>query len=400
MADASDGVVELPVPPHADAERSCARPSGPGGGAAVLVAAQSGRALAWSARRAGYVPLVADLFADVDTARLAAAVVAVEGALKTGFRRDALVRALDRLTAEAPSAPIGLVLGSGFEDRPGLIDRLAGRFDLLGTPGAAVRSVKNPVALAEACRSLAVPHPEARFEVPAEGRWLTRRIGGSGGAHIRRATRAGPVREGQFATAETDGMPVSLGFVAGPAGFRPIGFCRQWADPGSRAPFRFGGIAGPLPLAPDLAAEIVAKVAALADRFGLVGLGSADLLVDEEHWWLIEINPRAGASLDVLDCGEVPLFHSHVEACKGRGVELSKISARARAAAVVYARSEIAAVHEVEWPDWVFDRPRALGRIGKEEPIATVVAEAACLEDAIRIVERRAEETRRMVVGR
>src|SRR5260370_18189634 len=75
----------------------------------VLIAALSGRALAAAARRAGYQPLVADLFGDVDTQAIAAASVRVPGNLPAGPARKPLLDALDRLADGR--APVGLVYG-------------------------------------------------------------------------------------------------------------------------------------------------------------------------------------------------------------------------------------------------------------------------------------------------
>ena len=47
---------------------------------------------------------------------------------------------------------------------------------------------------------------------------------------------------------------------------------------------------------------------------GLRGLASADLLVDGADWWLTEINPRPGATLDVLDRRGTPLLAAHIAA--------------------------------------------------------------------------------------
>ena len=77
----------------------------------VLIAALSGRGLAASARRAGYLPLVADAFGDSDTAELAARSCRVADAARIGFRAKTVFAALAELEAAAPSPPIGLILG-------------------------------------------------------------------------------------------------------------------------------------------------------------------------------------------------------------------------------------------------------------------------------------------------
>ncbi|HEY0441139.1 MAG TPA: aldehyde oxidase, partial [Xanthobacteraceae bacterium] len=87
----------------------------------VLIAAASGRALAVSARRGGYAPLVADWFGDADTLAVSARHVRLGTGLAGGMQDAELLDALDRLAAGA--APCGLVWGTGFEDRPNLLAR-------------------------------------------------------------------------------------------------------------------------------------------------------------------------------------------------------------------------------------------------------------------------------------
>ena len=72
---------------------------------AVLIAAASGRALAQSARHGGYLPLVADFFADQDTAALAHDHVLIDGGLARGMDEDGLLAAFAALARSRQ--PIG-----------------------------------------------------------------------------------------------------------------------------------------------------------------------------------------------------------------------------------------------------------------------------------------------------
>jgi len=68
---------------------------------AVVIIAASGRALATSARRGGYLPLVVDWFGDADTLALVAAHACLENGLARGMTADALDAALSAVTDEA-----------------------------------------------------------------------------------------------------------------------------------------------------------------------------------------------------------------------------------------------------------------------------------------------------------
>ncbi len=58
---------------------------------ALLIAAISGRSLAAAARRAGFRPLVADLFNDADTLALAERAIKLAGTLQSGIDEHRIV---------------------------------------------------------------------------------------------------------------------------------------------------------------------------------------------------------------------------------------------------------------------------------------------------------------------
>src|ERR671924_99661 len=132
--------------------------------AAVLIAAVSGRALAASARRAGFVPLVADCFGDDDTLALSHAHVRLRLDSTRGIDSEELLWALQRLAE--PHRPLGLVCGTGFEDRPELLARIARRWRLLGNAPETIAQLKDPASFAALCRKTAVPHPQTSVDPP------------------------------------------------------------------------------------------------------------------------------------------------------------------------------------------------------------------------------------------
>jgi predicted ATP-grasp superfamily ATP-dependent carboligase len=371
----------------------------------ILVVADSGRALAAAAKRAGLEPLVVDFFADADTRRIAKACVKLAGDMRRGFRWKELAPALERLAGEAPSPPLGLVYGAGFEARPALLARIAERFTLIGNNAATVAAVKDPERFFGTLAKLGIPHPRTATDRPLGAGWLAKRQGGAGGSHIRplagcekshsaagkTVRRAGKRQEtGMYFQEIAPGRPVSALFVGNGGEARVLGFSEQWTAPRKGSAWRYGGAVQPADLPRHLAARLANDVERAAGALGLKGLGSADFLVDGEEARLLEINPRPGATLDIFDSEGHPLLHLHIRAVLDGFLPMAPLPlGEATAAAIVYASAPITVAPGMAWPDWTSDQPKPGERIDKDRPICTVWARSTTKVEARHLIEER-----------
>jgi predicted ATP-grasp superfamily ATP-dependent carboligase len=346
-----------------------------GSGAAILIAAASGRALAEGARRAGYRPLVADFFDDSDTKEISAASRRA-GDLDAGFDAATLIPALDALAKGR--SPIGLVYGSGFEDRPDLLAEIARRWPLFGNSPETLRRAKDPAALAALCKAFAIPHPEISRAAPSDAAgWLVKSAGGAGGGHVAPAGAPRAPAEDVYFQRFASGDPVSALCLRAGAETRILGASRQWPAPAPGEPFRFGGCVRPAGLAPQMEARLKEAASKLAGALGLVGLNCFDFLVEDDAFVLIEINPRPSATLDIFEDRGGRLFAAHIAACRGGALPPTLEFPGAAAAGVAYARCEIAAMPSLDWPDWAADRPRPKTALRLYDPLCTIKASAA-----------------------
>jgi uncharacterized protein len=364
--------------------------SSPPDGTSLLLVAVSGRALAAAARRAGHVPLVADFFADADTRRIAHGCHKLDGDPRRGFRWKTLEPALEALAAAAPSPLLGVAYGAGFEDRTRLLANIAERWLLLGNEPSAVERVKSPeIFFAELAR-LGIPHPRTVTDLSSAGDgWLAKRQGGAGGSHVM-ASQARKVAGHIYFQEKIEGSPVSVLFAGTGDRTRVLGFSEQWTAPTRQSKWRYGGAAQPAELCAELRARLTKRVEQVAAAFGLKGLGSADFLVNGEEAFLLEINPRPGATLDIFDSEAEPLLHIHLEAALERRLPRGPLDLReASAAAIVYATEPVAVPMTMDWPDWTADQPLGGDCIDKHRPICTVWARSRTKVEATRLVEER-----------
>jgi uncharacterized protein len=358
----------------------------------VLIAAISARALAQSAQRAGYRPLVVDFFGDQDTLQVAPDHVRLTARLADGLPEGALLGGLETLARR--NRPMGIVCGSGFEDRPNLLQSVASRWRLFGNEAVVVTRVKNPEILSAICKELAISYPEFSFTKPDDpAEWLAKRIGGAGGSHIRPASQ--PTSRTVYYQRKVPGVSVSALFLADGAKSTVIGLSTQWVLATATRPYRYGGAVRPATLAPHLAALLTSAIERLAAAAPLVGLNSIDFQVDGERFWLVDVNPRPGATLDIFELPEQPLFGLHIAACGGNLTATPIYPPGAKAAAIVYAEDDVPSVPSLRWPEWSADRPQPGIMVKAGEPLCTV---CAC-DPAATVARALTDQRRRMVLA-
>lgn len=359
----------------------------------MLIAAFSGRALAQSARRAGLRPLVVDCFGDEDTRAAAHDIRCLPARVQVGFTKRPLLAALDSLAAAAPSHPVGLVLGAGFECNPRLVAALAEHYPLLGNSAETIRRAKHPTDFFGTLARLGIRHPETRITPPrAPEGWLMKRIGGSGGLHIHRCPAIVEPDPRRYFQREENGAAISVLAIASSRG-TAFAVSRQWSSPRKRRPYRYGGAVSGVRIDAELEARLLDTGLAVIAEFGLVGLLSLDFVVHEGDPLLLEVNPRPGATLDILDDATGSLFAAHLAAVQGDNpADILKgrwSPPRAAAAAYLYADRGPIVVPPVAWPEWTADRPPPGTVVARGQPLATVKAAALTEPEAERLCQER-----------
>jgi predicted ATP-grasp superfamily ATP-dependent carboligase len=355
---------------------------------AILIAAISGRSLAAAARRAGFRPLVADLFNDADTLALADRAVKLAGNLRGGIDDERIIEALADLARD--DRPLAVIYGSGFERKSEMIDIIAGRFMLAGNSGKTVRLVKDPQGLAALCDELDIPHPEIRVDPPANPKgWLTKLAGGAGGSHVKRAK--GYAGAEHYFQRFVAGKNISVLFVADRRKAHIVGFSRQWSSPSRHTPYRYGGAVRLRRFERSKTSKVEGWLTALTGRTGLAGLNSADFIEGDGGLHLIEINPRPGATLDIFDSDHTPLLREHLRAIMGADISVPEYSGSA-ASGIAYTAKAINVFPQIDWPALTADHQMSGTTLAAGDPVCTVFATAPSAAAAMRAVKDRIKE--------
>jgi len=370
----------------------------------LLVVGASARAAAWSIRRAGYIPLAADRFADCDLSALCPTTLVQP-------YPGGLERVLDSSDADA------WMYTGALENRPSLVDRLAQRLPLLGNPGHVLRAVRDPLRLAATFRRAGIRHPAVQLDsvdLPADGSWLWKPQRSGGGTGIQ------PVLTDQHTAAaelgyfqqRIDGEPGSAVYVGGTGGASLIGCSRQLLGHSWNGPSQFvyaGSITRAALNGRDLA-SLQTLGDALVRGCGLLGVFGIDYVRNSEGIWPVEVNPRYTASVEVLERSlNLTLIDRHVDACGAKGAKTSDPPAgklycgklivyASQRLTVPAALGELVRQQNVD-PDWpaIADVPQVATVIERDQPIVTVLASAATEEEVEQRLRQQMDATWRVL---
>ena len=260
----------------------------------LLILGASTRAAAGSAVRAGFLPICADRFQDVDLHRLAHVLPV-----------DNYPRGLLAAVESLPPTP-WLYTGA-IENEPKLIAAIMRRHPLLGNPPDVLRRIRDPFWLEQVLQAHEFPtlkHRGKNDPPPADGTWLIkpRRSGGGAGIRAWDGERRGAER-GTYFQERRDGRPISALFIASDDGVQLIGLCEQLIGHAAGAPtsFAYAGSIGPIDVSAATSETIQRIGALLVSEAGLCGLFGCDFMLTDDTPWLVEVNPRYTASVEVLE---------------------------------------------------------------------------------------------------
>lgn len=340
----------------------------------VTLVGASTRAMAWSATRAGENPLCLDLFTDSDLLTLPGVTA---------------LRLTDWPPEELPTLlPQGIpwAYGGGLENHPGLLTWCANRAPLWGNWGRALREARFPKRWQQSLRRADVSVPDLAVR-PPEGEkadWMLKPYQGAGG----RGVQPWPVGETVsayrcFAQRRVEGRNASAVFAVGTDQVQLLGLTEQWVgQPWLHARgYGYCGSVGPLETGPAIQTQLE-KLGGALMGMGLRGVVGVDLILDDDHAWVIEINPRWPASVEVLErAAGFSAWAWHRWGCGGG--ERPEPSAptvpgeRTVAKAILFAPADL--TFPESWPvdcqAWA-DVPAAGEKIPEGSPVLTCLASA------------------------
>lgn len=261
----------------------------------LIILGASARAAAQSAVRSGFSPHAIDWFGDADLRAIASV---------TQIQRYPVE--FLRAIAAAPNAP--WMYTGGLENYSRLVARLARLRPLLGNRPATLQKVRDPQWLAATLRGMPIRFPQTITSADSfsdlAGDWVRKPRRSGGGLGIKRLTQdssAASPASGSLLQRYIPGESLSACFLAHGNQVEWIGAAEQWIGTDWEAPceFQYAGSLSPATISESERRSLLDLAHRLTVAAGLQGLFGFDLIRDPQGLWLIEVNPRYTASMEL-----------------------------------------------------------------------------------------------------
>lgn len=352
----------------------------------LVVIGISSRIMTQAAVDAGFEVVAFDAFADTDTCNLAKQVIQlplIDGQLDG----RALISELAQLDLDGV---IGFCYGAGFEAQPQVLAEVAQRLPLFGNNAETVKQSKAPRHFFNLCDDLQIPHPDWKNERPENQHgWLVKRIGGSGGEHVE-GLHGAQIDGDVYYQRLQEGTSVSCLFLALANRIELIGYSEQWTVDNGAGDYRYSGAINATKISDDAKEKLISYVGRLSIKLGLLGINSCDAIVCDDDVFVIEVNPRLSASMDLFKSNSCGLLEAHIASFTKREVAIN-LDGAVRAHEVVRAQTSLK-VKRQEWPAWVCDVPARGEVIRSGMPVCTLKVEAPSANEARALLENRKKQ--------
>jgi methenyltetrahydromethanopterin cyclohydrolase len=332
----------------------------------LLIIANSARMLVQAARNADIKPYVIDCYADLDTQHLAKCYKQINS-LSIADLTPA-IKFFKQLNITQ------VVYGSGFESYSDSLIFLAQHFKILGNSPETFIALQNKRDFFQRLQQLNINYPEIRFTVPNGcENWLIKPQHSQGGLNIRWAEKLAHPTDFYYQR-YIQGEPLSVLFIANGKQAQIIGFNQQLTTSFENQPFVFAGIINHAELSPTQQQTLVTWVNQLTSAYSLCGLNSLDFMLCDGICYVLEINARPPASMQLYDA-DLLTAHIHSTDLSGfknlKGLENSHKTYKAYQ--IFYAPKQIEISPQIQWPEGCVDLPAIGAIINKEQPICSII---------------------------
>jgi len=331
----------------------------------ILVVASSARMLVQYAKKAGFSALAIDCFADYDTQCMALGYVKVNSLSLVDIKAAVCV-----LTKQYDISHV--VYGSGLEDHLTTLEYLEQNFIVLGNSSDVFLSVQDKAHFFLELKKLHIVYPETVFEQPEKtAGWLQKPLKGEGGIGITRA-EIKSTSDYCYWQKFCAGTPLSALFIANGSEHKIIGFQKQEVTRFDADEFVFSAVISQPEMDRLIIRYLDEIICKLVSAFSLKGINSLDFIANNQQYYVLEINPRFSASLNLYSSG---FFLAHIDSClEGGQLPALKSQNSYKGYKIIFSEVDFIIKQQIDWPDWVVDIPIKGSIINTAMPICSIIA--------------------------
>jgi len=273
----------------------------------VYVVGASGRSAAESVRQAGFRAIVLDLYADRDSGD-------ARDILPIDSHPDSIVPQLSKLKSG------WVLLTGGMENYPDLVEELARYHRVLGPTAEQIKCFRDIEVLSDSIsqsgQSDVLSFPEtvtSLSDVGSEFGWLSKSRSGCGGFHIERMSELGASAVAPnkvYFQREILGQSIGTVFSCEQSKVHLLGVTAALTSEVHESlvgpqpvlpPMAYRGSYGVIEISNLLRIAMCSWAHSITRKLHYTGIMQADWIVDENKAWLLEINPRWTASMEVIE---------------------------------------------------------------------------------------------------
>jgi len=263
----------------------------------LLITGASTRAAAYSALRAGLTPMCVDFYADRDLR-------AVARCERIPLDQPIPAMVTSFVAAATRAVPSAWIYTGPFENYPDQVDDVGTVHRLWGNPGSVLRPARDPFRLSDRLNQAGLASPDIRTDprgLPRDGSWLVKPMASGGGLGIDIwTTRTQPSSNHVYYQRRVPGRSYSAIYLGSHGRASMIGVSRQFHGVDGES-FVYRGSVGPIRISAPLENQLVAIGDRIAADFGLVGIFGVDFVSHEGRAWVLELNPRYTASVEIFE---------------------------------------------------------------------------------------------------
>lgn len=360
----------------------------------LLLTAPSTRAIAESAKKAGYDFISLDFFGDADQKEIC------ENHSLREFKEDYTIENLFKCAQDLEFTHV--VYGSGFENHPELVGEFEKRCTaqartVLGNSCDTLRKVRYWKNFFKVLEKNGIPFPQTEIlpkkeaiEALESKQNVIKPLAGGGGhaiydsQSVDKAAADERLGEEVLLQEYIAGIPASSTFISSSGEFIFLGTAEQLRGT-FFSPFCYSGNVVPLKTRRAAIEKMKEISRVIAEAFKLKGCNGIDVVINNGEPYVLEVNPRIPGSAELLEMAHgFNVIDVHIKACLGNLRSLKLKTPRK-----FYAKKILFADREVKYnianrPGFVRDVPHHNERIQARAPICTVFAEGKtrrfCLE--------------------